>query len=361
MKYNFKLFIILLIGLASCSSPQKLYEKGKYFKSFDAVLGDLNGGKKDRKAVLLLNKSFFKMIDVAKSEMYILNDGYNVNELSHNFKQYENVDRRYVKGRSFIDEENNIKYGNFTEDKRQLISDTYEEGKSLLAFFEKSNNKTDARNAYYHFELVKDYGLGYRDINDWLFDAKKAATLIYNINADLDSDFSYQWDVDRKFDDLEGETGFVRIVYDNSSIDGDCNVDLDFSRLDVDERSDQSSIDYTKEIIDGYSTKTDTSGNTTQIPNYVEVSGRVITKTITKTVSWRVDLEIVKSNISCDLREERFRETIEDQARIYEISGDIRAIPDEFKNQTNERLEDTDDMVEELIDELYRVIRNYFY
>lgn len=350
-----------MFGLASCSSPQKLYEKGKYFKSFDAVLGDLSGGKKNRKDVLLLNKSFSKMIDMAREEMYVLNDGYKVNDLSHNFEQYEKVDKRYTKGRSFLDDDNDSKYGLFTEDKRLLVSDTYEEGNALFAYFEKSKNKSDARNAYYHFELVKEHGYGFDDIDELLYDSKIAATLIYKVKADLDSDYSYQWDVDRRFDDLEGEDGFVKIVYDNTSYDGDCNVELDFSRLDVNERSDQSSQSYSKEIIDGYTTKTDTSGNTTQIPIYKEVSGRVTTKTITKTVSWRVDLEIVKSSVSCDLREERFRESIENKAKIYDISGDSRAIPEEFKNPPNDRLEDTDDMVDELLDELYRKIRNYFY
>ncbi len=362
MKYHFYVLIILIIGTSSsCSSPQKLYEKGKYFKAFDSVLGDLKEGKKDRKDVVLLNKSFSKMIDMAKDEMYLLNDGYKVNDLSHNFKQYHEVDKRYTKGRTYLDDENDVKYERFSADKKQLVNDAYEEGKALMVYFEESKNKSDARNAYYHFELVKEHGNGYNDIKQLLFDAKRSAIVIYNVDADLDSDFTYQWDVDRKFDDLEGESGFVRIVYDNHFVTSDCFVQLDFSRLDIDESNDESYKNYSKKILEGYKTETDTSGNTTQIPIYNEVSGSVTTKAIKKTVAWRVDLEIINSSQNCKLREDRFRASVEDRVEIFELSGDERAIPDEFKNNSNNRLEDTDDMVEELIDELYRQIRNYLY
>ncbi len=361
MKYRFYFLLVVIFGFSACSSPQKLYEKGKYFKAFDGALSDLKGGKKNRKDVLLLNKSFSKMIDVARQEMNILNDGYKINDLSHNFKQYEEVDKRYVKGRAHLDVDNNEKYVGFSAEKEQLVEDTYQEGKALLTYFEESENKSDARNAYYHFELVKEHGSGYSDIDQLLNESKRLAILIYSVDADLDSDFTYQWDVDRQFDDLEGEYGFVKIVYDNNSISSDCQVELDFSRLDVDERSDESSRSYSKEIIDGYKTETDTSGNSKQIPIYKDVTGRVTTKSITKTVAWRIDLEIVRSSVNCGLREERFRAEVEDRVEIFELSGDERAIPDEFKNSSNERLKNTDDMVDDLIDDLYRKVRNYFY
>jgi hypothetical protein len=230
-----------------------------------------------------------------------------------------------------------------------------------MIYFDKSRNKSDARNAYYHFELVRQYGAGYRDIDQLLFDSKNAAMVIYNVDADLDSDFSYQWDIDRRFDDLEGERGFVKIIYDNNTVPSDCYIQLDFARLDLDETSSEAVNHYNKKIQDGYKTETDTSGNSIQIPIYKEVSGTVTIKSIKKIVSWRVDLEILNASQNCSFQEERFRASVEDKAEIFELSGDQRAIPEEFKNNTDDRLKDTDDMVEELIDELYRIIRAYFY
>lgn len=356
-------FFILLISLMAlgCSSPYKLYEKGKYFKAFDKALDDLNDGKKDRKILTLLNNSFEKMMVEAREKMRFLDDGYNVKDLKHNFKQYEEVEKRYVKGRSYINDTNDLLYAEFAADKEHLLEDTYAEGRSLMAHYDESNNKIDARNAYHHFELVEKYGQDYSDIDMLLEEALEAATIVYNVDADLDSDFSYQWKIDWRFDDLEGKGNFIRIVYDNSSVDSDCNVELDFARLDVEERKEESSQDYTLDIIDHYKTETDTSGQTTEIPVYKEVSGSVVTKKLTKIVSWRVDLEIVSSNQNCDLREETFRESVEHRVEIYDLRGDLRAIPEEFKNSTNEQVKDTDEMVEDLIDDLYTRIRNYFY
>ena len=360
MKIKTCIFLSLLL-IISCASPKKLYEKGKYFKAFDSVLNEIEDGKKDRKNLVLLNKSFAKMIDLARDEMKVLEDGYKINELRDNFDQYEKVDSRYEKGRQYLDDANKEKYVGFNQEKVQLVEDTYLEGKDLMAYFEESNRKLDARNAYYHFELVRENSNAYDDIESLLREAKEKAIILYNIDADLDSDFSYQWDVDRRFDDLEGEEGFYKIVYDYSEGSEDCRVELDFARLDIDEKENESKKSYTVQVIDGYETKTDTSGNTVEVPIYKDVSGTVILTIVTKTVSWRIDLELLKSNQNCDLKERRFRESVEDKIEIVRLEGDQRAIPDEYKNRTNEKLEDTDDMVDDLLDKLYRDVRNYIY
>ncbi|MDF1697125.1 MAG: hypothetical protein P1U56_14880 [Saprospiraceae bacterium] len=356
-------YIILLwtVLFSSCSSPQKLYEKGKYFKAFDAVLGDIKAGKKNRKDVLLLNKSFSKMIDLARDRMIVLVDGYKINDLTDNFKQYEEVDTRFVKARSYINDDNKLKYEDFRSEKLQLIQDTYDEGKALMVYFNETNNKIDARNAYYHFELVDEYSNEYPDVYQLMQEAKDAATLLYVVNADLDFDFSYEWEVDNAFDDLRGQSGFMKIVYANSFNNGDCFVELDFSKLDVNERVSESTRTYTKQVEDGYTTETDTSGTVTQIPKYIDVSGSVTTRTITKTLTWRIHLEIRKSSVNCDLREQQFRATIEDQVDQYQISGDQRAIPNEYTSNINDRIRSTDDMVDDLIRDLYLKVRNYFY
>ena len=361
MKNDFIIFILSALICFGCSSPKKLYEKGKYFKSFDSVYKEINNGKKDRKDVVLLNKSFSKMIDQSRENMRILQDGYKIKDLQHNFKQYEEVDKRFVKARSYIKEENKVKYDDFVLDKIALITDTYNKGLALMEYFKESNNKLDAKNAFYHFELVKEFSNEYDDIDQLLTDSKSAAVVVYVVDADLDYDYSYQWDVDREFDNLRGESDFFKIIYANSSNQADCFVELEFSRLGIDERQKESSQTYTKEIQDGHTSQTDTSGVVTQVPNYIEVSGTVTTKTITKIIEWRMDIEVRKSSVNCDLREERFRASIEDQVEQYVLSGDERAIPQEFKSNRIDRLRSTDDMVEDLIRDLYLRTRNYFY
>lgn len=361
MKVQYIFLFALIIGLGSCSSPQKLYEKGNYFKAFDSVLGDLKGGQKNRKNSVLLNKSFSKMIDVTRDKLYVIKDGYDVKELEHNFEQYDEVVKRYAKANAFLKDESDAKYDGLLTEKDDLINDAYLEGVSLMDYFSESNKKEDARIAYYHFELVEKYGIGYENIEELMEESKLAATLFYHIEVDLDSDFSYRWDINRKFDNLEGQSGFVRIFYDTGMSNADCNIELDFSRLDVDERERSNSQNFSKEIIDGYTTKTDTSGNTIQTPIYKEVQGSVRTVSITKNVYWEIDLELKHANANCDLREKRFRAGVEDKIEQYDIRGDERAIPQEYKNKLDGRLESTDDMVDDLIDELYTQVRRYLY
>jgi hypothetical protein len=358
-----RLWILLLcIGfILSCSSPQKLYEKGNYFKAFDSVYDDLKSGKKKRKDVVLLNKAFSKMIDLTKENMVFLDDGYDVSDLQYNFEQYEELDSRYVKGRSFIDDNNNVKYYEFNQEKINLIDNTFTEGEALMEYYEISQNKIDAQNAYFHFELVQKYGSGFNNIDRIIQTAKEKGTYVYHVDAELNTDFSYQWDVDRKFDNLEREDNFVRIVYDNPDIEADCDVRLDFSRLDIDERKNESFQNYNKQIIDGYTTKIDTSGKSVKTPIYVEVNGSVNILTFRKTVSWSVDFEIIRSNKNCNLRQDRFNASVVDRVEVYDIRGDRRAIPSEFLSNPREEIENTDDMVNELLDILFEKIRNNFY
>jgi len=57
----------MIMIIASCSGPQKLYEKGKYGRAFDKALSKAKKGK-DRKMKTLLNKSFAKLIDQTRTK-----------------------------------------------------------------------------------------------------------------------------------------------------------------------------------------------------------------------------------------------------------------------------------------------------
>jgi len=225
-----------------------------------------------------------------------------------------------------------------------------------------SGRKELAREAYHHFILVDKYcSVDYENIDELLRDAIVGGTVVYNVSADLGFDIQYQWEVNRRFDDLEGNQNFRAIVYDGFSNQGDCLVELDFSSLDVNFQENNSTQNYSEEIQDGYTTKVDTSGREIKIPKYVTVTGSVTTRRITKTVSWRMELDVRSMNPDCDLREERFSRYVADEVEQYDIAGDERAIPSQFRSNNRQELESTDDMVDDLIDDLYRDVYNYLY
>ena len=362
MKYiQFVSIISLLIIISSCSGPQKLYEKGKYDKAYDKALSKLKEGK-DRKMKTLVNKAFSKLIDQTRDELIDLNRRLDLSDAERNLTKYDETGERFEEGELFLSDENIAKYSVFMSEKEALVSGVYDGGLAFMDDYKSLQRKADAREAFAYFSLVDKYcNTDYPNMDELLNESFEAGTVIYNVNIDLNFDQSYRWEVNRKFDDLEGRQGFIRIVYDRQGNVGDCLVEIDFDRLDEDYQESTSTKNYSEKIEDGYTTKTDTSGNEIKIIKYKTVTGSVTTRRITKRVRWRVNLDVRSMNGDCNLREERFSEELVDEVDQYEISGDERAIPTQYTKSKNDKLERTDDMVDDLIDELYRDIYNYLY
>lgn len=361
MKSKLFLLILLIPLCVGCSGPQKLYEKGNYKKAYDKALSELKKSK-NRKMKTLLNKSFSKMIDDARGDIIDLDERYEYTALVANLEIYEEVRDRYNKGQQFLDEDNILKFDNFQERGELFVMDAYEVGLNYMREYEETKLKVYAQDAFQYFSLVDTYGLDeYQNLESLIQNSLELGIVIYNIHLDLSFDRSYSWELDHQFDDLEGKSGFIQIVYDRPISNEDCLVELDFSQLEerYDERS--SSRTYSQKIQDGYTIQVDTSGNETKVPKYITVEGTVITNRITKALSWIVDLEVRSVTQNCNLKEERFYEGIEDVIEKYEIRGDERAIPSEYFNTTNSEFENTPRMVDDLIDELYREVRNYLY
>lgn len=361
MKIQLLISLVFILFVTACSGPHKLYEKGKYGKAYDKALSKLQKGK-DRKMKTLVNKSFSKMIDQTRDELIYLDRNFDLADAEKNLKKYDKVSERFAEGEAFLTDENIKKNANLRSDKEALVSDVYDYGIALMDTYNASRRKVDAREAFVYFSLVDKYcNTDYPNMDQLLNESFEEGTVVYNINADLNFEQEYRWEVNRRFDDIEGRQGFTRIVYDRQSNVGDCMVELDFDRLDEDYQERSSTQNYSEEIEDGYTTQTDTSGAQIKVPIYKNVNGSVTTKRITKTVSWRLELDVRSMTNDCNLRGERFSRAIVDEADQYIISGDERAIPSKFLKNQNEKLESTDDMVDDLIDDLYRDIYEYLY
>jgi len=362
MKIQYLLFsLFVVVSISACSGPQKLYEKGNYFKAYDKALSKLKKDK-ERKMRTLVNKAFFKMIDQTRDDLIDLNRDYDINNAEKNLKMYDKVHERFEEGKTFLTYENVEKNAGLTDEKEDLVSDLYEEGLALMNDYNSSQLVFDARDAFACFSLVDKYcSSDFPNMDQLLNESYEAGTVIYNVSVDLNFDQEYRWEVNRKFDDLEGRQGFTRIVYNRQGNVGDCLVELDFDSLDENLRESTNTKNFSEEIEDGYTTSVDTSGKEVKTIKYKTITGSVTIRSITKTVRWRVRLDVRAMNNNCNLREERFSEELEDEVDQYEISGDERAIPTEFLNKNNQELESTDDMVDDIIDELYRDIYNYIY
>ena len=282
MKYNSVIPLALFLMLfLSCSGPQKLYEKGKYAKAYDKALSKLKKGK-DRKMKTLVNKAFSKMIDQTRDELIDLNRNFDLVSVERNLKKYDGVGERFEEGEMYLTDENVSKFSTFRAEKEELVAEVYDEGLLLMEDFKSSQLKEKAREAFAYFSLVDKYcSTDFPNMDELLNESFEAGIVVYNVNADLNFDHTYSWEVNRRFDDLEGREGFVRIVYDNPGNVGDCLVELDFDRLDVDFQESTSTKQYSGEVQDGYTTQIDTSGKGIKVPKYITATGSVTTKRIT--------------------------------------------------------------------------------
>ncbi len=362
-----KLLVFLAaIAILSCHSPQELYKDGKFTKAYTKTLKNLKK-KKSRKAKVLLNKAFIKMVEESQANMHSFGNNYRIRDIKSNLIEYRDIADYYQDGKQFLKKEARDIYTKFKTEGTDFFSEVYSMADSHMEDFGNSNNgnKRDAQKAYLLYDLLKNNGDSsspkYRQLDKDLATSYDAAIVVYNVEMDMFFN-DFRWEIERRFDDLEGESGFNVFRFNEKFDNYDCKLVLYFDDVDVDIDQSESSRTFTERILDGYDTRTDTSGHTVKKPRYVDVQGEVITLSTRKTVSWTVEL-VSRYNQSsdCNIRSDRFRAYEQDEAKKYQVRGDQRAIPSQYLNSSGDRLKDTKDMVEDVLDELYYEVRRYLY
>ncbi|MBN2521300.1 MAG: hypothetical protein JXB17_12380 [Bacteroidales bacterium] len=190
IKYLFYLSLSVLI-LSSCSSSQKLLQKGQYDNAIKKAVKKLKKKPESEKDITALDKAY-KLANERDTERikYLQTEG-RADRWDEIFKIYSNLKYRQnlvrtvlplnLNGRvinyEFIDYDKKI-----VEAKSNAAEYYYVHGKKLM-----NENKLDSyRQAYYEFQKVKEYMGDYSDINQLLDEAKYKGTsrVIINIYND---------------------------------------------------------------------------------------------------------------------------------------------------------------------------------
>lgn len=83
--------------------------------------------------------------------------------------------------------------------------------------------------------------------------------------------------------------------------------------------------------------------------------------TRTKTVTWEADVRVNALTPNCSVSSENFEDFYQSVAREVRTSGDERAIPEEYLDAPKEQFIEEDDMVEQILEDLYeQIVRAYF-
>lgn len=364
MKKYLQLLIVTMF-ITACSSPQKSFEKGNYKKAYRAALKNIKKGKKSRKDRTILNRSFNELIkqksDIAETH---LNSDI-IEDWERGYAEYEELIDLFYDGKVYLDEDFDRQMAVIETSNDALGKDLainyFELGNMSMEGFMDTYNKGYAQEAFAYYTKTRHYDDGYARIDSLLDDAFNKGVILILVEADAPFERSYEWEIDRKFSDIERESsGFNQIVYEGM-VEADCVLEIDFSSLDRDIRESRSVENFQERTEDGYETRVDTSGNTIKETKYRNIEGTVTTIAESISYSWRVAVNVRGNRGYCDFRNRNFNEEVTVVNERYQLSGDDRAIPSRYKRDNNSRDVDEDDMVEDLLDELYREISNYYF
>jgi len=225
------------------------------------------------------------------------------------------------------------------------------------------NNKRQAREAYADFQRAKEYGYSGRTIDSLMEESIIYGRLVYTVEASVSFGISYDWEVDRKFEDVEDyDSRFRKIYFERSGVRNvDCHLDVNFRSLDIDYYDDVDRETFSQRVQTGTQTVTDADGNVSEEPVFETVEGQVEIIRRRKVAEWEVRVNVSSVSRNCDKSDDSFSERIQAEIEEYRWSGDERAIPSRYRNDDGDRFPDDDDMADDLLDILYRQFRRSYF
>ena len=362
------IFLFVLLFLFGCSSPQKYFDQGDYGKAYKMSLKALKGnskkGTEENKKILIA--SLEKIID----KEYIRVTKWDESNDENNWdKALEGIDGLKLKM-----EESGAYTNNYFEKKYAVLEKKEAEIKmSLFGFYKnrgienlekfyETEKKINAQYAHQDLTKADGYAVDETGLDSLINEAYANAVLNIYVEAEVLFGISQEWEVDRMFDDItEYSGGYRRIVFEQNMKNIDCEMDIDFRKIDFDERDRTDRRNFEERIITGYDTQVDTAGNETETPIYETVEGSAEITTVTRTATWEVNVDIISRTKNCQMTGSGFRAERASSIREVRTRGDERAIPAEYLNPQREEFEDEDDTIEYLLEELYSEIVGYYF
>ncbi len=358
MYKGYAISLILMVFLVlSCASPQKSFNKGDYDKAYKSALKILKKGKKSRKDLTTLNKSFEQILRREQAEIADYNRSDVIEDWEEAYVLYDELLDKYEEGKSYLDNDFDVTMDIVYDEQEKLRTDIgesyYNLGELQLEDYDETGNKLAAQEAYYMYTKADEYGHIDPLLSERQAYARTAGVITVLVIAEERWGISFAYDIDREFSRIERRSQDFREVLYERRVEADCTIELEFSDLDRRVRENRSNQTYREEVQDGFETRQDTSGTTTQVPRYVTVSAQVTTIREEITFEWEARARIFGERDYCsDYRQRTFRADEVLINEIYEIRGDTRAVPQEFQDSRYDNRRE-EEIVRALIEELY--------
>lgn len=316
MKTRFTLLLIPFT-LLSCYTPEQALGKKKYNLAFYLATEKIKKGIETENNIRILQTSADYIIDKeVKKDAKLINSN-RVKDWIKAQDRYYNLLEKLGKSNIVSDGAITYAYDDLCSKKIDLdfkIVDFYfHKGENLLEKFNETKQKLFARKAYYQYKKAKKHGAFtfYNNIDDLLSESHFKGIVYYIGDKNI-----------------IGSSFFFKPFPINADFEPDCDINIDYGSININESSSSRSTTYSKEIKVGKVEVKDTSGNIISYRSiYKTIQATVTTTTITITASTWTNIYAQNLSGQCTAKSESFSTSESGSYEEASISGDTRAVP----------------------------------
>ncbi|MEO1052066.1 MAG: hypothetical protein AAFX87_15645 [Bacteroidota bacterium] len=177
-KFTIIFLLSALTILGACTSGKKSFERGNYYEAVLKAVNRLRQNPGHKKSVETLREGYPLAVE------WLETDAKNSMASDAPFKwretvqAYEKINRMYEEilrspGAKRVISNPKSYFTELAEAKESAAKESYDAGVAALL----KDSREDAKRAYRHFQTANKYSPGYKDVNDFLREAKDKATL----------------------------------------------------------------------------------------------------------------------------------------------------------------------------------------
>lgn len=365
MKLLYPWVLLYIVITMACTSAKEAYQKGDYAAAIKKSLKELKAEKNVSQNRQLLNNAFQRKYQ----ELHFQFSDRKLSELPKLKKLYWQMDEFLelaTEARPFLNEDGIQNKAQLTQDEDQLEVDIcgllFENGMEHYDLARLRKDKNEARLAHEAFvELASfDTKKRYKETQDLIDRSLDMAVVNYQFVIDHGFNIGYSWKIKNQFSRLSNRGSTYKEFFVEADCHPcDCVIELNFGELRERQFTSRESKSFEKKIEDGFTTTKDDKGNTIKVPIYKTLRGVVTADKVRYDFNWEIRSDVNKESASCDASYQRFDAARSIEMYEYSFSGDREAIPAEYKNYTRPLL-DKDDIIDDLLEDLYNKVVNYY-
>jgi hypothetical protein len=368
MKSKFA-FLLIFSFFFACKSAQDKFKDKNYIGAFEDALKDLKKGKDKKENLLVLKKSITKLSSAYKSSFDKLTSASSLDAKAKVADSNIDLLDRFERSKNFLIADSFFNQSTLLSQNSSLRQEVglafKSKGSTGLNELKSTNRKLIAPMALSDIEKAAYY-LN-EDLQAMTSDIYKYGTVLINFEVETWGNSFNNFEVDRIFrniEDYNSNNKLQKIYYDANLPQNqlDCNVELRLSSPDYNEYSDSRTLNFSEKVEDGYDIVKDKDGKETKVIRYKNIQGQVLVNSIILKASCNAETNINSYNGNCSWMEERWTRSVETRREEYRLSGDLRAIPSQYKNQpSNNNTKSRSQLSDELLRDVYNVVVNQYF